>query len=766
VRGKGLVKRVGSVEYVLRQFADVHPKEVYVTRSQQHWLLTPHGAYVLTGNEVQHLQTVDGIDFSNIVTVFEDREGILWVGVEGAGLLRLRRKQVQAFRKQNGLITESVMCGMEDRDGTMWIGTWLGGLVRRPAGGPERFVWVQGLANGTSIMALDQSRDGKIWVGTWASGVFTIEGGRVRRFNGKGLEESTSIRTISSDPRGGVWVATVYGMVGYYHGSEQKTWGRSEGIPNHINSLLLRRNGDVWVGTDGGGVAVISNGSVSLMNEAKGLLDDFFHVSLEGSDGAIWLTSKRGMQRWKNGTLSTVSPELGFVDDPAQFIQDDRGDYWIGGTHGIHRIRMKDLNHGADGILRSLSYLTIGKADGMPVEECSGGSTELVWKTRDGALWFSTTHGAVRVDPLTVASNPIPPGVMIDGVLVEHRPVSWKDEIVLNPQETKIEFHYTGINFTAPDRIRFQYKLEGFDGDWRDAGNERFAQYTNLDPGGYVFRVKAANNAGVWNEEGTSLAITVLPWFWQTWWFRGIAVVFFLTVGPAIYWYRVRQLNREKEQQMEFSRRLLRSQEEERQRIANELHDSLGQNLLVLKNRILVAQQDKSGNGLGDMSDLVSQTIEEVRSISHNLRPHQLDQLGVSKTIRALVRQVGDSVSIAINADIDDVDELLTGDEDIALFRIVQESLNNIVKHAEATEVHIALKRGEGGIRLTIRDNGKGVSVEGEGFGLSGMKERARILGGSLEIRSDAGKGTVVEVKVKRTTDDMENGRGKMEKGD
>ncbi|MEX2191598.1 MAG: two-component regulator propeller domain-containing protein, partial [Bacteroidota bacterium] len=616
VRGKGLVKRVGSVEYVMRQFADVHSKEVYVTRTQQQWLLTPHGAYVLTGNEVQHLQTVDGIDFSNIATVFEDREGILWVGVEGSGLLRLRRKQVQTITRQDGLITESVMCGMQDRDGVVWIGTWVGGLVRRAPEGSDRFVPVQGLANGITIMALDQSRDGTIWVGTWGNGVYTIDRGRVSKFLGKGLDESTSIRAIVSDPRGGVWIATVYGMVGYYDGSEQKTWDRNDGIPNHINSMLLKRDGDVWVGTDGGGIAVISDGNLTVINEANGLLDDFFHVSIEDRDGALWLTSKRGMQRWKNGILSTVSSQLGFVDDPAQFIQDEQGDYWIGGTHGIHRIRRRDLNDGAEGMLRSLSYLTIGKADGMPVEECSGGSNELVWKTRDGALWFSTTHGAVRVDPLTVASNPIPPGVMIDEILVEHRSVQWRGELVLNPQESKVEFHYTGINFAAPERIRFQYRLEGFDGDWRDAGRERFAQYTNLDPGSYIFKVKAANNAGVWNDEGISVAVTVLPWFWQTWWFRAMAAIVFLSVGPLIYWRRVSGLKKEQDRQRDFARRLIAEQESERQRIANELHDSLGQNLLVLKNRILVAQQQNdSPKELQSMSELVSETIEEVRSV-------------------------------------------------------------------------------------------------------------------------------------------------------
>ena len=756
VRGKGLVKRIDSLEYVDRRFADVLSKQVFIPHNQQKWVMTPRGAYVLENGKITHLQTIDGIDLSNISSVFEDREGILWVAVEGAGLLRLRRKRIQTFTTQEGLETNAIMCGMEDREGNVWIGTWLGGLGRlKPK--EQGFTSIRQLANGVSIMALCQSRDGTIWVGTWGSGVYTIRQGRVSKFIGKGLDEYTSIRAIVADPRGGAWIGTVWGTVGYYNDAEEMAWDSREGIPGMINSVLLTRNGELWAGTDGGGVVRIINGRVSVINKSGGLLDEFCHVSMEDADGAVWLTSKRGLQRWKNGVLSTVPPGVGIYNDPAQFIQDSEGSYWMGGTHGIHRIRKQDLNAAADGELGELNYLTIGKADGMPVEECSGGSNQLVWKTRDGALWFSTTHGAVRIEPGAVEYNPVPPSVMIDQVLVEHRPVQWNQEIILNPQATKIEFHYTGINFAAPERVRFKYKMEGFEDKWRDGGRERFAQYTNLEPGSYRFRVIAANNAGVWNEEGASVGIEVLPLFWETWWFRTIAVMLFLTAGPSMYFYRVRKLERDQRRQLEFSRQLLRSQEEERHRIANELHDSLGQNLLVLKNKILLAQKREGAEkGLHEMSGLVSQTIEEVRSISHNLRPHQLDQLGLTKTLRALLRNVRESSSIAFTGEIGDIDGVLTDNEEIALFRIVQESLNNIMKHSQATEALVEAVRGTDSATVTIRDNGVGMQIAveqareelGGGFGLSGIKARAQMFGWTVSMHSEPNSGTVIELVI------------------
>ncbi|MGB2870220.1 MAG: two-component regulator propeller domain-containing protein, partial [Bacteroidota bacterium] len=587
-KGKGLVRRTGLVEQLDSRFKHVYPKEVFIPRNQEVWILTPKGPYVLNNNRIEHFQTIDGIDCSSITCVFEDREGILWIAVEGSGLLRLRKKQVQTFTTADGLETNEVMCGMEDRAGNIWMGTWLGGLSRNSTDRPGTFRPVPPLVNGTSIITVCEARDGTVWVGTWAGGVYTIKGGQVKRFLGKGLDENTSIRQIINDTSGGVWIATIYGMVGYYRGAEQKTWDSKNGLTGSmINSILMTRSGDLWVGTDGGGVARFSNGHVSILNTSDGVIDDFAHIGIEDRDGSVWLTSKRGLQRWRDGKFSSITAKQGFDDDPAQFIQDDDGDYWIAGTHGIHRIRHDDLNAAADGVLSTLSYLTIGTADGMPVEESSGGNNQHVWKTRDGALWFSTTHGAVRFDPRIVASNPVPPGVIIEQVQVEHHPVVIDTLIVLHPQETKIEFHYTGINFAAPEQLRFRYKLQEFDPDWRDVGKERFAQYTNLDPGTYTFRVKAVNNAGVWNERGATLAIKVLPAFWQTWWFRALAVLIFFTSGPMIYVYRVRQLKREQENQREFSRRLIQSQEQERQRIANELHDSLGQTLLVIKNRML-----------------------------------------------------------------------------------------------------------------------------------------------------------------------------------
>jgi signal transduction histidine kinase len=198
---------------------------------------------------------------------------------------------------------------------------------------------------------------------------------------------------------------------------------------------------------------------------------------------------------------------------------------------------------------------------------------------------------------------------------------------------------------------------------------------------------------------------------------------------------------------------LIESQESERKRIAAELHDGLGQNLLIIKNKLLVALQslnkkESTTLQVEEASDVVSSTIEEVRSISHNLRPHQLDQLGITKTLRSIVRQVNEATAIEFSAEIQDIDGILSPEQEISLFRIVQESFNNIIKHSGATKVTVTVERNKNAIHLAIADNGKGISSS-QGFGISGMQERAKMFGWELLITSK--EGTELTLRISNT---------------
>ena len=329
--------------------------------------------------------------------------------------------------------------------------------------------------------------------------------------------------------------------------------------------------------------------------------------------------------------------------------------------------------------------------------------------------------------------------------------------IEIRPGQQTFEIEYTALSFINSANLRFKYKLEGLDQDWVEAGTRRTAYFSHVPPGDYTFTVIAANSDGVWNTEGKSVRITVLPPFYRTWWFLTMVT---LPVGGAVFAAfksRVAQIERRQAAQQAFARQLLESQESERKRIAAELHDSLGQNLLVIKNRAqlqaLTLPDKQVRTQFTEFSDAISQTLEEVRTIAYDLRPSHLDQLGLRTALVAMIEKVSASSTIQFTHEFDELDGLLRPGDEITLYRIVQECLNNILKHSGATKVALNLAVHAGELALTIRDNGRGFMPDEEthrraGLGLQGIAERVRILGGTHAIESAPGQGTTVTLRI------------------
>jgi signal transduction histidine kinase len=381
---------------------------------------------------------------------------------------------------------------------------------------------------------------------------------------------------------------------------------------------------------------------------------------------------------------------------------------------------------------------------------------------RDGSLWFPTTKGIVVIDPRRRDTEP--PRVMIEGITIDREivPLGGRigETLRLTPSHENIEIRYTGLNWNRPQAIKFRYRLVGLDRDWVDAGARRTAYYSHVPPGSYTFNVTADNGEGVWNATGKTLAIVVLPRFYQTLWFRAAVASGVVALVWFSWRYRIAQIKRAQAAQQAFSRQLIESQEGERKRIAAELHDSLGQNLLVVKNRAslgeLSQQDEEARRQFHEIGAAVAQTLEEVRTISYNLRPHHLDQLGLTTTIRAMIEKVAESSGIGMSIDLDDIDGVFAATAEITIYRIIQESLNNVVKHSRAGEAHVAVHCHEHHVEITIRDNGQGFAssppdagaTDPGGFGLKGLAERVHMLDGTHTIESAPGRGTTVTVRI------------------
>jgi signal transduction histidine kinase len=397
------------------------------------------------------------------------------------------------------------------------------------------------------------------------------------------------------------------------------------------------------------------------------------------------------------------------------------------------------------------------------------GATLAGWTMQDGSLWFPTTRGIVSIDPGRRDTEP--PRVSIEGATIDRTPIVLDGPIRVRPGQENLEIRYTGLSWSRPHATRFRFRLNGLDHGWIDAADRRTAYYSHLPPGAYAFTVIADNGEGVWSPAGATLAVVVLPRFHQTWWFRGIAGFGLVALVGLSWRYRGRQMRRAQDAQRAFSRQLIASQEAERQRIAAELHDSLGQNLLVVKNRALLAALSHAADGdtrrqFDEISATVAESLDEVRAISYNLRPHHLDQLGLTTTIRAMIDRVTSSAGIAVTGALDDVDGVFPPADEITIYRIVQESLNNVVKHSGARDARVVVRSHEDHVTITIHDSGCGFnhsslqagrSIPG-GFGLKGLAERVQMLGGTCAIDSSPGRGTTIAVRLEIRQQGSPNG--------
>jgi signal transduction histidine kinase len=356
-----------------------------------------------------------------------------------------------------------------------------------------------------------------------------------------------------------------------------------------------------------------------------------------------------------------------------------------------------------------------------------------------------------------VSINPLPPPVVIESVLIDRQSAAFGDELKIAPGKNDLEINYTGLSFIKPEQVRFRYKLEGLNDDWIEAGNRRAAYYSYVPPGEYNFRVIAANSDGVWNTTGAMIRVVVQPPFWRTWWFAAAIVCSLVGLGFLIYNRRVAVLKRAHHVQEAFSRRLIESQEQDRKRIAAELHDGLGQSLVIIKNRAVLSltareNYERAFEQLNEIAGAATEALNEVKEITYNLRPYQLDRLGLTKAIESMLRRAS-SDATEFSFEIDSIDGRFPEDSEINVYRIVQESVNNIIKHASASLAKIRIKGCERTVEITIEDNGKGfdtgkIRSSGGGFGLLGIAERTRIFDGVFEVHSTVGRGTVISIEL------------------
>ena len=626
---------------------------------------------------------------------YEDRQGNLWFGTEGDGLYHLQKQSISVYSKEHGLADRDDYAVYQDRAGSLWIGTWHVGMSHFTDGKFVNYSMADGLP-GRNVTAIFQDREGRLWVGSYG-GLAVFEKGRFRKVTEPSLIDV--VQAICQDREGALWFGTSVGLARYKDGVTRMFYTRDGLASDDIHVIVEDKSGDLWIGGSGG-LTRLHHGQFTRWTERDGLPGPTVWSIYEDSDRVLWIgTYDGGLVRFKNGSFSSYRVKDGlFSNGVFQILEDAHANLWISCNRGIYRVSKRDLNEFADGTRTTITSVAYGKIDGMHSVECNGGVWPAGTTTRDGKLWFPTLDGVAVIDPESIAYDAHPPPVIIESALIDRAPLSVATPLRLFPGQRNLEIHYTAPTFVKSSQTHFKYRLEGQESQWVDAGPRRTAYYAYLPPGRYTFRVIASNSDGIWNLGGQAIAITVLAPFYETWWFAALAFLAIAAITAMAWRYRVSELERSRSAQQAFSRQLIASQENERKRIAAELHDSLGQRLVVIHNLALFALRSRNKNTIepAAVEEIGSETklaIQETREISYNLRPFQLDRLGLTKAIEVMIRTVARSTEIAISSQIDDIDDLFPEDLRINFYRILQEGLNNVVKHAAATVVEIRIQR-------------------------------------------------------------------------
>ncbi len=730
----------------------------------------------------------DGAAFENISTsrpeiqcLLEDREGSIWAGTLGGGLNRIRRRVVQLQGIDGNPPFDSIRSLCEDAKGTLWATTQNGTLARHTDHGWETVSSGPDWA-GYNLTCLALDSRGALWIGARSRRLICWPQGEEPRLAQSNHLVGT-IFAMLANSNGDLWL----GQVGSVNGLQCLRDGnlitaKLPGDVRTIRAMAQDAHGTIWIGSARGDLLRVQGDTVvrQPLPESDAALS--IRCLTPTEDGALWIGYERLGVGWiKEGAYHRVATDQGLFDDYiSQIVPDGKGWLWFGSDHGIFKVRQKDFEGVAQGKMAKVESIHYGQGDGVANIQANYGYSPSALRARDGRLWIPTRSGLAMIDPAQPEKKIPPPPVLLQQVVVDEKivarygsiAVASHDDAILDlknvnhplrlaPQYRQLEIQFTTLSFAGLDNIHFRYRLGGFDQDWQEAGVERRAKYSRLPAGDYRFEMRASNGENGWEQDAPVLAITVLPYFWQTWWFIMPAILLSLGVVALVVRFFEKARTRRQLAQLERERAV----ERERARIAKDIHDDLGTNLTEIT--------------------LLSELAQSADAPAHEV---QTDVRRIAAKARALTHSL-DEIVWAVNPRNDTVDSFVTyaciQAEDYLktagircrlktpeslparvletsvrhnLFLVVKEALNNVVKHASASEVLISFSVLQNKLEVIIKDDGRGfesametgpISGKRVGNGTLNMRQRMSDIGGVFDLQSAPGKGTTVAIAVR-----------------
>ena len=717
------------------------------------------------------------------VQLLHDRRDTMWVATQGQGLWRVRTDPATAAQTtdiatmSDGLASDAVQALLEDREGNLWLGT-PGGLQRLS---PHRVTPRRDLG---VVRVLEAMPDGTLWLGT-ASGLTRFSGSERRTFTRADGLPGSVVLALHKGINGELWVATERGVATYANGrfsplrlppdanlprifaiatTAEDVWLRDfyfrlhrwrdgrllplDDIPDHFRKNLLSLHADphgrLWMGAAGGQLGVRErNGSFSARQLPIGGIVRLHY----DKDGTLWAGGEEGMSRITGGEVLSLTRAHGFPGSVKSIVEDRRGDLWVGVGSGIIRLEKSQFVRTALAPVPRLRYRFFNAADGVagiPIAEgtCTG------VRAADGRMWFVTSGGVTVVDPDRIGPPPVMPPVRVESVTADAQKFDPQSGLFGPSRTSHLHITFTALTLTDPTRIRFRYRLDGFDHDWIDPGASREALYTNLPPRQYRFVVEATNGDGEWTP-GATWNFGIEPMFYQTKWFY-LAVAATLALFVAALWrLRVQRVRRQ------FALVLA-----ERIRMSRAIHDTLLQGLagLALQVDDLSHTFDGTEPALARSRVLkirkqVEEYIREARQSIWDLRSPRLVGSDLPRALKEAGERAIDGKPVQFDFVVKGTPHRCPPVVEEQLLHIGQEAMNNAVQHGGATRVGVEIAYDDEHTRLQVSDDGCGFdprqTADFDGhYGLISMRERAEQVKGRIVIESTPGHGTRVEAVV------------------
>jgi ligand-binding sensor domain-containing protein/signal transduction histidine kinase len=758
-------------------------------RAGRLWVATQGGVAILEGDQVTAtLGRKDGLPADNVRSVLIDRDGGVWLGT-AMGLLRYSPGRVEQFTEAQGLSSNAAFDLTEDRDGNLWVGT-RSGLNRFSNAIFTQYTVADGLL-ANAVSALVQDSAGTVWAGGIGQGLLRFGGGRFTRVDKPGELPSDEITAMAADDQEGLWLATMAGLARRHQGQLGKVVARGAALTFESRGVARLASGEVWMnGSDQGFIRLVGDQAQALPDTARlaspslglsvapdetlwfathmGLLrrradgsqrlftqaDGLPHSAVQGlaqTDGATWAGTQRGLTRVAGEQLTVFTPRQGLpVENAMSLLADGQGSLWVAGPSGIARISLGSLNAVAAGQAPRIESRLFGLSDGLRRIEWGANYGNAALRTLDGRLWFGGPSGVAVVNPAALPADTSPPPVLIEGLRVDDRAVVPGARLSLASDQRRLEIAFTAVNLSSAERMRFRYRLMGFDDGWIETAERRIV-FNNVPAGEYVVQISASSAQGAWGEQPTELALRRAAHVYQRAWFWPLLAL--LAVGGTGLAYRARLRAARHQHALVLG---------ERMRIARDLHDTLLQGLAgVAMHLQSVVMRSPQAVGL-TLQPIVAQTsrllvqardaVWEIRAAPPTPQADLIETLEQALAPLHAMAQASDGPVLVFDHPV--ARRELPRRATLALERVMVEAVVNALKHAQAQRIEVQLHAHADRVRLTVCDDGIGFSVNpvqtalGGHWGLLGMRERVENVDGVLTVESAPGQGTTVTVEL------------------